>query len=116
MNTNAVLAGQLKFLNLGDVLQLLGSNGVSGVLRIMSRYAQEPGVVYLDKGSLIYPQSGTVDPLAFTHVFPQTGTHSVDVGIWNCGMNETEAITDGASLSVVEPDCLIYMPVVLKDY
>lgn len=53
MKTNAALAGSLTFLNLGDVLQLLGSNGVTGVLRIISQYAQEPGVIYIDKGNPI---------------------------------------------------------------
>jgi CRP-like cAMP-binding protein len=53
MKTNVALAGSLMFLTLGDVLQLLGSNGVTGVLRINSQYAQEPGVIYLDTGNPI---------------------------------------------------------------
>jgi CRP-like cAMP-binding protein len=48
-----VLSGSLKFLGLGDVLQLLGSSGGSGVLRLISKYSQTPGVVYFTKGNII---------------------------------------------------------------
>jgi len=48
--SNSVLAGSLKFLNLGEVLQLLGSSASSGVLRIKSKYAQQPGLIYFDNG------------------------------------------------------------------
>ena len=36
---------------MADVLQLLGTNGSSGTLRILSKYATEPGYVYLNKGN-----------------------------------------------------------------
>lgn len=53
MQNNIVIAGSLKFLNLGELLQMLGSNGSSGVLRIFSELASEPGVVYFEKGNPI---------------------------------------------------------------
>ena len=45
------LKGNIEFLNLGDIIQLLGGNGSSGILRIMSPYAPEPGLVYFENGN-----------------------------------------------------------------
>ena len=41
-----VLSGNLKFLSLGDVLQFLGSNARTGILRITSKYVQDPGLIF----------------------------------------------------------------------
>ena len=38
MNNSTAIEGSLKFLSLGDIMQLLGSNGSSGILRIHSPY------------------------------------------------------------------------------
>jgi len=51
MRENVVLAGNLKFLALGDIMQLLGANSSTGVLRLISRYAEEPGFVYFENGN-----------------------------------------------------------------
>jgi CRP-like cAMP-binding protein len=51
--SSVVLSGNLKFLSLGDVLQLIGSTGGTGVLRIISKYSSMPGVVYFTKGNII---------------------------------------------------------------
>jgi CRP-like cAMP-binding protein len=51
MRENVVLAGNLKFLALGDIMQLLGANSSTGVLRLISRYATEPGFIYFENGS-----------------------------------------------------------------
>ena len=58
--TNYVLSGNLKFLSLGDVLQFLGSNASTGVLRITSKYVQDPGLIYFVKGN---PVNAEVGPL-----------------------------------------------------
>ena len=50
MAQGVVLSGNLEFLNLGELLQLLGNNGGTGVLRLVSKYAKEPGLIYIDKG------------------------------------------------------------------
>jgi hypothetical protein len=63
MNTNSDLSGSLTFLNLGELLNLLGSNGSTGVLRINSSYASEPGRVYLDKGNPINATNGSLSGL-----------------------------------------------------
>jgi len=53
MNTGAQLEGDLSFLSLADLLQLFGSNGSTGVLRISSRYVSEPGIIYMSDGNPI---------------------------------------------------------------
>jgi len=59
MRDNAVLAGSLKFLALGDIMQLLGANSSSGVLRLISRYAAEPGFIYFENGNPVNASCGT---------------------------------------------------------
>ena len=59
MNPNTVLSGNLNFLHLGDVLQLLGSNGVTGILRIKSKYTSNPGLIYIEKGNPINALCGS---------------------------------------------------------
>ena len=59
MNSNSDLSGSLSFLNLGELLNLLGTNGSSGVLRISSSHTSEPGLVYLDKGNPINATNGS---------------------------------------------------------
>ena len=63
MNNSVSLSGSLDFLNLGELLNLLGSNGSSGVLRIQSSYKAEAGLVYLDKGNPINATNGTLSGL-----------------------------------------------------
>lgn len=59
MRENVVLAGSLKFLALGDIMQLLGANSSTGVLRLISRYANEPGFIYFENGNPINASCGT---------------------------------------------------------
>lgn len=63
MNKNSDLSGSLNFLNLGELLNLLGTNGSSGVLRINGSYATQPGLVYLDKGNPINAANGSLSGL-----------------------------------------------------
>jgi CRP-like cAMP-binding protein len=58
MAQGVVLSGDLEFLNLGELLQLLGNNGGTGVLRIVSKYAKEPGLIYIAKGDPVDASSG----------------------------------------------------------
>lgn len=53
MTTKVVLSGDLDFLSLGDIIQLIGSNAGTGELRIMSRYVPEPGLIYFSKGNVV---------------------------------------------------------------
>ncbi len=54
MSTNSVLSGNLSFLSLAELLQLLGSNTSTGVLRITNKYATEPGVIFFVKGNPVH--------------------------------------------------------------
>jgi CRP-like cAMP-binding protein len=57
---NFALAGNLKFLSLGDILQFLGSNSSTGVLIIKSKYAQTPGKIYFVSGNPVNASAGTL--------------------------------------------------------
>jgi CRP-like cAMP-binding protein len=63
MSANSDLSGSLTFLNLGELLNLLGSNGSTGVLRISSSHVSESGLVYLDKGNPINAVNGQLSGL-----------------------------------------------------
>ena len=58
MRDNVVLAGGLNFLALGDLMQLLGANSSTGVLRLISRYANEPGFIYFENGNPVNASCG----------------------------------------------------------
>ncbi len=58
--TELDLSGNLSFLNLGELLQLVGSSGASGTLRVVSPHRPEPGVIYMDKGNPINATVGAV--------------------------------------------------------
>lgn len=57
--SNSVLAGNLNFLSLGDVLQLLGSNSSTGALRLTSRYSRDSGLVYVANGNPVDATAGS---------------------------------------------------------
>ena len=58
-----VLAGNLNFLSLGDILQLLGSNASTGVLHITSRYSQDSGLIYFHNGNPVNASVGSLTGL-----------------------------------------------------
>ncbi len=59
MSGSVVFAGKLSFLNLGELLQLLGTTSGSGVVQISSEFAPQPGIIYIDKGNPINAASGS---------------------------------------------------------
>ena len=63
MASSVAFAGDLNFLNMGELLQLLGTSGATGVLRITSKYAPEPGLVYIEKGNPIDATNGSQSKL-----------------------------------------------------
>ncbi len=69
MNNKIVLAGNLEFLSLADIFQLLGANVSSGILRIMSRFSPEPGIVYFTKGNPINGSIGNLRGLDAVYSF-----------------------------------------------
>jgi len=50
MSNGLAFSGSLDFLSLGEIVQIIGNNGGTGVLRIMSKYAPSPGMIYMAKG------------------------------------------------------------------
>jgi len=48
---NVVLKGTLSFLNLGELLQLLGGSGSSGILKLTSMHTENPGFIYIVDGN-----------------------------------------------------------------
>lgn len=54
MADHVVLSGNLSFLNIAELLQLLGSNNSTGILRVNSHYAPVPGIVYFLNGNPVH--------------------------------------------------------------
>lgn len=61
--TNVVLSGSLEYFSLGELIQLLGSNGSTGVVRISSKYAKDPGWVYFRGGNPVDARNGELSGL-----------------------------------------------------
>jgi CRP-like cAMP-binding protein len=59
MSGDVSFAGQLSFLNLGELLQLLGTTGSSGTVTIHNSHVSQPGVIYIDKGNPIDADNGS---------------------------------------------------------
>ncbi len=59
MATAMVLSGDLTFLSLADLLQMLGGNGANGILRLHTRDSPHPGLVYLRNGNPIHAICGS---------------------------------------------------------
>lgn len=57
--TDFSVAGNLNFLNLGELLQIFGTNGSTGVLIIRSKYSEDPGRMYFVKGNLVNAEAGS---------------------------------------------------------
>jgi hypothetical protein len=45
-------------------------------------------------------QTSTAKPLVFTRTFPTTGSHVVDIAIWNCELTQLDAVTDSFTVTV----------------
>ncbi len=63
MKGRVILAGDLNFISLAELLQLLGSNGSTGILRIKSKYVQSPGLIYVVDGDPADAASGSLTGL-----------------------------------------------------
>ncbi|MBF0398416.1 MAG: cyclic nucleotide-binding domain-containing protein, partial [Desulfobacterales bacterium] len=58
MSENILLSGNLSFLKLADLLQLLGSGGSTGILRIKTKHLPYPGLVHLYNGNPVNASTG----------------------------------------------------------
>ncbi|MCD6185283.1 MAG: DUF4388 domain-containing protein, partial [Deltaproteobacteria bacterium] len=61
MKNSIVFSGELRFLNLADLIQLLGTNDSNGILRITSQYAKKPGFIYFKNGNLVDASNGSLN-------------------------------------------------------
>lgn len=76
MPSDADFSGKLSFLNLGEILQLLGGSGASGTLKIYSEFAPTPGVIHVDNGNPVNADSGPLTGLeALFSLFGWTEGH-----------------------------------------
>jgi CRP-like cAMP-binding protein len=60
MKKEIVFSGKLDFLNLGELLQILGTNNCSGILRITSKYSEAHGLIYVNNGNTVDASSGSL--------------------------------------------------------
>ena len=63
MTTADTLSGNLSFLNLGELIQLLGTTAASGTLRISNEFVTDAGLIFFDKGNPINAANGSLDGL-----------------------------------------------------
>lgn len=63
MTTADTLSGNLSFLNLGELIQLLGTTAASGTLRISNKFVTDAGLIFFDKGNPINAANGSLDGL-----------------------------------------------------
>ena len=63
MSAKAALAGSLSFISLTDIFQILGGNSSTGIMRITSQHAPDPGLIYFAKGDPINATSGPLSGL-----------------------------------------------------
>lgn len=63
MSAKAALEGSLSFISLADIFQILGGNSSTGVMRITSQHAPDPGLIYFVNGDPINATSGPLSGL-----------------------------------------------------
>jgi len=74
MTSNIVLKGSLAFIELGELLQQLGGNGSTGILKITNEQVEEPGFIYMKAGNPINARLGSTQGMdALNQFFGWTG-------------------------------------------
>ncbi|MEW5736397.1 MAG: DUF4388 domain-containing protein [Thermodesulfobacteriota bacterium] len=111
------LAGRFRFLSLGEVLQMLGTAGCTGELRMYSRYAREPGLVYFSRGlpvnaraqeltgiDALYSLFGWLDgEFEFYDTVTVTVERTINMGLMEIVMDGARLLDDG-QVKVLGPD------------
>jgi CRP-like cAMP-binding protein len=57
MTEGTLFSGNLDFFSLPDLLQMLGNNGATGILRLYGPHSPHPGLIYFDEGQPIHALS-----------------------------------------------------------
>jgi len=63
MKSRVILAGNLDSIGLAELLQLIDSNGYTGILRIKNKYVQSSGLIYFVDGNPADASSGSLTGL-----------------------------------------------------
>ena len=63
MSPNLDLTGKLSFLNLGELLQIIGSSGATGTLKIISDFTSAPGEIFIENGNAVNAATATLSGL-----------------------------------------------------
>lgn len=104
MSPNLDLTGRLSFLNLGELLQLIGSSGATGTLKIISDFTPAPGVIFIENGNAVNASTATLSGLeALFGLFGWSdGQFEFSLGPVNCtktiNKGRMEIILDGLRL------------------
>jgi CRP-like cAMP-binding protein len=104
MSPNLDLKGRLSFLNLGELLQLIGSSGATGTLKIISDFTPAPGVIFIENGNAVNASTATLSGLeALFNLFGWSeGWFEFSLGPVNCAKTinkgRMEIILDGLRL------------------
>jgi len=74
MDSHAVLSGDLGFISLADIFQILGGNNSTGTLRITSQHNPPPGLIHFANGNPINGATGSLQGIdAIYALFGWTG-------------------------------------------
>jgi hypothetical protein len=69
--------------------------------------------VDFDDGTAPVTSTSSADPLPLTHTYAFTGTHTVEIAVWNCDMLRSEAVVGALDVVVEERKTYVYLPMVL---
>ncbi|MFO8113216.1 MAG: DUF4388 domain-containing protein, partial [Desulfosalsimonadaceae bacterium] len=58
MTSKVVLKGSIAFIELGELLQQLGTSGSTGIVKLMCEPVEEPGYIYIKEGNPINAECG----------------------------------------------------------
>jgi len=67
MTDNIVFSGNLRFVSLADVFQLLGGNSCTGILTLQSRYSPHSGIIYFKGGNPVNASYGPLKGIKAIH-------------------------------------------------
>ena len=104
MSPNLDLTGNLSFLNLGELLQLIGSSSATGTLKIISDFTPTPGVIFIENGNPVNASAAALSGLeALFSLFGWSeGWFEFSLGSVNCAKTinkgRMEIILDGLRL------------------
>lgn len=63
MKSKIILSGNIDSIGIAELLQLIDSNGYTGILRIKNKYVQSPGLIYFVDGNPVDASSGSLTGL-----------------------------------------------------